>query len=205
MKSLQKNELNAELNNLEIKRIGEFNSYNNGYNLTIGGEGTTGAILTEETKSKQGKAKLGNKNPAKSENVRKKISETLKKYFKSNKRVMSDETKQKIRESKLGEKNPMYGKYGKLNPSYGVNWTKNISKEKLEAFKKKKSEDTKGEKNPMYGKSAMKGKHYPKLKWIDENNNIIEMCILAKNRYHPNWKPYNKNIENGEETGEADA
>ena len=37
----------------------------------------------------------------------------------------------------------------------------------------------------MYGKSAMKGKKYPVLLWIDENNIIHE--IDWKN-YHPEWE-----------------
>lgn len=193
-------ELNIKLNTLEIYYITKYDSYNSGYNITTGGEGTPGAILSESTKIKQGLAKIGDKNPAKSETVRKKISNTLKEYYKTHKKIISEETRKKISESKLGEKNPMYGKTGKLNPSYGINWTKNISKEKLEKFKSKRSENTKGEKNPMYGKpAAMKNKHYPKLLWLDEQNNIREMCEYSKNRYHPNWKPYNKINNNNEE------
>jgi group I intron endonuclease len=188
-------DLNNTLNSLETKRISEYNSYNNGYNLTIGGEGTNGACLSEETKYKQRISKVGDKNPCKSEIVKAKISKSLKEYYKdpNNKKQVSEETKQKISKSKLGDKNPMYGKSGVLNPSYGVNWTKNISEDKLKEFKKKRSNATKGDKNPMYGKSAMKGKKYPILLWIDENNIIHEMSIIGKKRHHPDWKPYIKN------------
>ena len=55
----------------------------------------------------------------------------------------------------------------------------------------------------MYGKSAMKGKKYPKLAWIDENGNLQYMCLAHKKRYHPNWKLYeeyneSQNKENAE-------
>jgi group I intron endonuclease len=58
-----------ELNQLEITCIEKYNSYyknniNNGYNMTIGGEGTNGYIRTESD--------------------REKLSQSLKKYFKNN-------------------------------------------------------------------------------------------------------------------------
>ena len=197
-------ELNNELNLLEIKRIAEYNSYNNGYNSTLGGEGTVGAELSDETKENIRIAKLGDKNPCKSELVKIKISASLKEYYKHNPtKKHSDETKEKIRQSKLGDKNPMYGKTGDKNPSYGVDWTKNISEEKLNEFKKKRRNATTGDKNPMYGKiGAMKNKKYPKLLWIDENNNIHEMSIIGKKRHHPNWKLYLTDENNGDKAAE---
>lgn len=50
-----------DLNRLEIYYIGLYNSYNNGYNSTIGGDGVTGLKLTEEQIEKVRKANLGRK------------------------------------------------------------------------------------------------------------------------------------------------
>ena len=55
----------------------------------------------------------------------------------------------------------------------------------------------------MYGKiGAMKNKKYPKLLWIDENNNIHEMSIIGKKRHHPNWKLYLTDENNGDKAAE---
>ena len=43
-------EIEDELNKLEIEYIAKYNSFNNGYNLTIGGESISGYHQTEETK-----------------------------------------------------------------------------------------------------------------------------------------------------------
>ena len=47
----------------------------------------------------------------------------------------------------------------------------------------------------MYGKSAVRGKHYPKLLWIDPNGELHEMTAPAKKRYHPNWVLYDDYIK----------
>ena len=55
-----------ELNRLEIYYIGWYDTYNNGYNLTLGGEGQSGFKHSEETKKKMSKNHadvLGKKNP----------------------------------------------------------------------------------------------------------------------------------------------
>lgn len=52
--------LRETLKNLEISFIKEYDSFNTGYNLTIGGEGALGRVLSQETKDKIGKANLGN-------------------------------------------------------------------------------------------------------------------------------------------------
>lgn len=186
-------QLNKKLSELEIYYIEKYDSYNTGYNCTIGGEGTSGAKLSDKTKIAQGEAKKGEKNPAKSKEVKQKISNTLKEYFKEHgPNKITEEGRKKLRNNMLGEKNPMYGKFGNLNPSYGVDWTKNISPEKLAEFKRKKSEDTRGEKNPMYGKSAMKGKHYPILTWVDKDGNLHKMTIIGQKTRHPDWVLYNE-------------
>lgn len=70
---------------MEQEYIKIFDSYNNGYNLTLGGEGTTGRYHSEETK--------------------KKISE------KAKGRKVSEETKKKMSKKRTGENNVMYGKH----------------------------------------------------------------------------------------------
>lgn len=42
----------TELNSLEMKYIEKYDSYNNGYNSTLGGDGALGCIITEETRQK---------------------------------------------------------------------------------------------------------------------------------------------------------
>ena len=68
---------NFQLNELEKTYIRHFNTYrpytNHGFNFTIGGDGVTGYIHTEEARKKISEA---NKNP--SEETRKKISEAKK-------------------------------------------------------------------------------------------------------------------------------
>lgn len=50
-----------DLNIRERYWIKHYDSFNNGYNLTIGGDGTTGSICSEEKKIKISKAKTGKK------------------------------------------------------------------------------------------------------------------------------------------------
>jgi len=69
-----------ELNQLEVYYIGLYNSFNrdniNGMNLTLGGEGCTGRVMSEETKRKIGeKSKLRRH----SDEIKRKISENRKK------------------------------------------------------------------------------------------------------------------------------
>ena len=111
---------------LEIKMIAFYGRKDLGVgclvNMTNGGEGTKGVIISEEK--------------------RKKISET------STGRIFSEETKQKLKEGKVGEKNPMFGKgnrqIGEKNHRFG---TKNSEKSNQ---KRRESMDGKmdGGKNP---------------------------------------------------------
>ena len=82
-----------------------------GYNCTDGGEGSSGRIITDETRRKISEALMGmfagEKNPnygkPLSEERRKQISET------NRNRICTDETKEKLRIAFSGENNPMYG------------------------------------------------------------------------------------------------
>ena len=74
-----------ELNIKEKVYIQLYNSFKNGYNETLGGEGKEGCSPSEETKTKMSEANKG--------------------------KHLSDETKQKMSEARKGENNPMYGKH----------------------------------------------------------------------------------------------
>lgn len=80
-------------------------------NLTEGGDGVSGATwkLTDETKRKQGDAKIGNKNPNHPSNMTEERLEALRecgRRVKGTKRTA--EQKERYRQSKLGSKNPNY-------------------------------------------------------------------------------------------------
>jgi NUMOD3 motif len=93
------------------------------HNLTDGGDGTSGAIRSDETRRKISEAMKGKTH---SEESKKRMSEASKNP--------SEETRRKMSERQKGEKNHNYGK--------------TLSKE----HRKKMSEASKGEKNPNYGK-----------------------------------------------------
>lgn len=176
-----KDESNDQLNELEkfyIKKY-ESNIDINGYNISEGGEGTSGHHRKWETRLKISESKKGNNNPMKKSENRKKVSETLK--SKNYSRPMSEENKIKASERMRGKGNPMYGHYGELNPSYGVDWTKNISKKKYQEFCEHRSESSKGEKNPMYGKKQKKSL----WRLPDGSTKIMANCSVAAQ--HKDW------------------
>lgn len=82
------------LNDLEIHYIRLYNSYNNGLNLTAGGMGSRGRVVSESMKKKISEANKGrtsyNKGKHLSEETKKKLSEKRKLY------VTSEETKKKL-------------------------------------------------------------------------------------------------------------
>lgn len=152
-----------------------------GYNLTNGGEGTSGHIVSKKTRNKLSISNLGKHNFHHSEESKRKISKnharynlgksvtkkqklkisnTLKLYYKNNPSVQA------------GENNPMYGisRFGKDNPNYGNKWTL----ERHEQMKKRMT----GKNNPNYGKTftiehIKKLSDARKLYWKNkkENNN----------------------------------
>lgn len=106
-----------------------------GYNLTDGGEGTLGRIVSEETKKKISEA---NKGRVASEEQRRSMSERQKG------KTLSDETKRKIGESNKGKKHTEEAKKKIGNGNKG----KKRSKEHIEVLQKahlgtKHSEETK--------------------------------------------------------------
>lgn len=123
-----------QLNNIEIKTISEYNSFNKGYNGNIGGLGNRGYVTSEKTKRKLSKINSGKNHPQygkpKSESTKKKISIT--KIGSKNPmygKHLSKKTKLKISNANSGSKNPMYGKYGKNHPAYGTKRTKKQKKQ----------------------------------------------------------------------------
>jgi group I intron endonuclease len=71
------------LNDQEIYWIEYFNTFNNGYNLTKGGQGNLGRVTSEETKAK--------------------LRESAKQQFRNG---VSEETRERIRQNAIGRKNP---------------------------------------------------------------------------------------------------
>lgn len=93
--------LNKELSKIEIAMIAEKDSFNNGYNCTIGGEGCVGYKHTAEHKAYISKIQKGHKMPT--EQI-----ETLRQINLGNTHWLgkshNEETKKKISESKIGKK-----------------------------------------------------------------------------------------------------
>ena len=128
-------------------------------NKTDGGEGPSGAIISEETRKKLSEAKKGK---SRSEETRRKISEANKGenhhfYGKSH----SEETRRKLSEKNKGENHPNYGK----SPS--------------EETRRKLSEANKGkfagENHPSYGK-----------KWWNDGKGNCKRSVECPG---PNWVP----------------
>lgn len=89
------------LNDREIYWIEHFNTFNEGYNLTKGGQGNLGRVTSKETKAKlREAAKKQFKSPV-SEETRRKISEKAK-LRKG--RPVSEETKLKLAKAATGRK-----------------------------------------------------------------------------------------------------
>ncbi len=105
------------LNELEIKYIKQYDTYNNGYNLTFGGDTTLGLKVSEETKKKQSiKAKERYKNKESHPRYGAVFTEDhLKKISGENhwttRLPYTKEHKEKIRQKSLGEKNHFFGKH----------------------------------------------------------------------------------------------
>lgn len=104
-----------KLNKAEIEMIGKHNTFENGYNLTRGGEGNVGRKHTEESKKKMSEQNRGEKNgmygKCHTEETKKRMSESRKgeKSFWYGKHV-TEEAKRKQSESMKGENNPNYNK-----------------------------------------------------------------------------------------------
>jgi group I intron endonuclease len=89
-----KEKLREKLDELEKFYIEKYDSYNNGYNMTVGGSGSNGCFQTEESKRKISEKAKGRKGSMLG-------------------RHLTEEQKNKISnfaKTRTGEKNPFYGK-----------------------------------------------------------------------------------------------
>lgn len=128
---------------LEIELIKEFDSTNrkNGYNITLGGEGTNGWNPSKEQRKKM------SENNARYWKGKKLSEETKKKLSEINKgKTYSEETKKKMSEVHKGKQ------AGENNPMYGKDWRDYVTEEVKKEHDKKISEANRGENHPMYGK-----------------------------------------------------
>lgn len=116
-----------ELNEKEKYYIEYFDSYKNGYNLTVGGEGTQGRLLTEEEKKRKSQEMKGEKNHFYG-----------KQHSQETKKLLSKRASEKV-----GQKNPFYGK------THSPDW-----KEKRRMMYERKIEE--GWVDPKKGKSQPK-------------------------------------------------
>ena len=147
----------CNINNWQEKEkhwIKQKNTYNNGYNLTYGGEGVLGRILSESEKKKIGDFHRG-KIPW---NLGKKLPSSWNKDLK-----MSNESKKKMSESRKG-KEP-WNKGLNIICNKGIKHSDETKKKISDSLKgktknkkvstetkKKMSKSKKGKNNPMFGK-----------------------------------------------------
>ena len=101
---LENNIIENKLSNREIYYIATYNTYNNGYNETLGGDGWLGKTHSDESKKKISISKKGKS--CHTPESRAKISAAIKG------RICTEEHKKKVSLSKMGNKNPM------SNPEY---------------------------------------------------------------------------------------
>lgn len=115
---------NNKLNKLEQYYISQFDTCNNGYNLTLGGDGSCGYTISQDHKNAVSKAHKGI--PLSEEH-----KEKIAKFMQSDKnpnigRKHSNESIQKLSESRKGKC------VGKNNPMYGVK-RKDLSERNLQS------------------------------------------------------------------------
>jgi hypothetical protein len=132
-----------------------------GYNMTDGGEGGLGRVVSEETRNKMSEAQ---KRRCSNPEERERRSRFMKDYLSDPK--IRERMSQAMKGKCAGEKNYWYGKrrYGAENPNYGNKWSdesrqqlseysKNRTEEHLrhisESLKRRYSDSTK---HPMFGK-----------------------------------------------------
>ena len=145
-----------ELNAAEIEMIKKYDTFENGYNLTKGGEGTVGYKLTEETKNKISEAVSGKNHPMYGKHISEEHKRRLSEFNRG--KQVSEETRRKLSETHSGKNNFNYSKHfseetkkrmseaqrGKKNAMYG--------RQHSEKTKERMSRMRKGKKHPLYGK-----------------------------------------------------
>ena len=177
-----KQELKQKLDYFEQFYIRKYHTFENGYNLTLGGGGSLSCFHTEESKRKMSKSQKGNKNclgRVLSDETKRKIGEANRGRKMSDEvcrkmseahRNMSEETKRKMSESHKGIKRgaPSDEARRKMSESHKghVPWNKGL-KGVQSAWNKgvKMSEETKQ-------KISEYGKNHPRLR--DEKGHFIK-------------------------------
>lgn len=162
----------------EIYWIKKLNTFNDGYNLTEGGEGATGYEFTEADRIKMSKAQEGNQKwlgKKHSKESRAKIAES------NRRRTLSEETKRKISEGNKGKKATDETRKklsishkglfsGEKNPMYGA--------------------DRKGEKNPMYGRIGGKSPSAKKVYCDGTVFECVKDCAIYYNIGYSSMRSY---------------
>ena len=158
-----------KLNWFEKFYIKKYKAREVGYNLTDGGDGHLGFIMTEETRTKISNTKSGTKVPKLSESLKGRTSP-----FKGCRHT--EETKQKLRKPKTEE-------------------TKQKLSEAQKRYCKEHGNQNAGNHyvlGPMTEEHKQKlrdsNKHsHKKAKWLTSNREIVIMDISNANRWHPDW------------------
>lgn len=156
-----------KLNKLEIFYIGYYDTFKNGYNLTLGGGGNNGYIPSRETRKKMSEARTGMKY---SDEAKKRLSESRKgkrppMYGKKH----SEEAKRKMSESTKGKNHPNYGKRGKETARYG--------KKHSVISKKKMSESKKDKNNPSARAVIINDEYFDTIKEAAECLGVIPQTV----------------------------
>jgi len=123
---LIENVSNDEAKQKEIEYIQKYNSYMNGYNSTLGGDGNNGLVMSEESNLKRSIALKG----------------IPKNYDRMHGKNHSDETKSKISEAHLGMKKP-WVKWNKQQIEKRAMTRRSLTKEKYDLIHLRKSEGVK--------------------------------------------------------------
>jgi len=114
---------NHEAKQKEMEYIKKYNSYMNGYNSTLGGDGNNGLIMSEESNLKRSVALKG----------------IPKNYDRMHGKTHSDETKTKISEAHLGMRKP-WVKWNKQQIEKRAMTRRSLTKEQYDLIHLRKSE-----------------------------------------------------------------
>lgn len=108
-----------------------------GYNMTDGGEGGLGRVVSEETRNKMSEAQ---KRRCSNPEERERRSRFMKEYLSDPK--IREKMSQAMKGKCAGEKNYWYGKrrYGEENPNYGNKWS-DKSRQQLSEYSKNRTEE----------------------------------------------------------------
>ena len=138
---------------LEIKSIAKFDTYNNGYNSTLGGDGNNGIVQTEEANRKRSKALKG----------------IAKDYDRMLGKTHTKESKQKIAQAHTGMKKP-WVKWTKEQVEKRAMTRRSLTKEQHDDILHLRAEGlTIRETAEQVGLSADMVKKWAKMEWaIDQ-------------------------------------